>query len=177
MWRKLHLFLPLGVVYSCVAADKGLDSVGQGGSIMALNYLGAWEGRRYYRAEDTYATWSESMARCSSQGMVLADLRSIQEITAVSKMLNENHWTAGQQIPSFKWATTTSTIVFPVVMDDWTCVLLSQNGFLYDAPCSGLACDTTTSPTKHDIPYSSTSLINQSQELKAIQILRCVTRD
>lgn len=36
--------------------DLGLDSVGQGGSIMALNYLGAWEGRRYYRAEDTYVS-------------------------------------------------------------------------------------------------------------------------
>ncbi|OXA39676.1 uncharacterized protein LOC110861084 isoform X1 [Folsomia candida] len=140
MWWQLQPLLLLGVVSFCATEDLALDSVAQGGSIKAQNYLGAWEGKRYYRAEDTQATWSESLTRCSSQGMVLADFGSTSEVAAVAGILdNFWYWTAGKLIPTFKWETTQGAVNVPVIEDDSLCVLINSAGFLHDAPCSGLA--------------------------------------
>ncbi|XP_035716740.1 uncharacterized protein LOC110861084 isoform X2 [Folsomia candida] len=121
MWWQLQPLLLLGVVSFCATEDLALDSVAQGGSIKAQNYLGAWEGK-------------------SSQGMVLADFGSTSEVAAVAGILdNFWYWTAGKLIPTFKWETTQGAVNVPVIEDDSLCVLINSAGFLHDAPCSGLA--------------------------------------
>ncbi|OXA39668.1 hypothetical protein Fcan01_25485 [Folsomia candida] len=91
MWRELQLIFLLGVGITCVAGNPAPNSTVQGGgSTLALTYLGAYGGKTYFRAEETTANFATSKTRCSSQGMILADIRTSQELSALNSILGSN---------------------------------------------------------------------------------------
>ncbi|XP_021965891.1 uncharacterized protein LOC110861086 [Folsomia candida] len=137
MWRELQLIFLLGVGITCVAGNPAPNSTVQGGgSTLALTYLGAYGGKTYFRAEETTANFATSKTRCSSQGMILADIRTSQELSALNSILGSTqYWTSGEQVSSYRWSTTNGPVDLPVTMADPTCVYIYA-GTLRNVRCS-----------------------------------------
>ncbi|XP_021965897.1 uncharacterized protein LOC110861093 [Folsomia candida] len=123
MWGQLiQPLLCFGLALSCLAAP---------------HRLGEWGNKMYFRADDTTATWDQSVTRCNYYGMKFVDINSNEELTALVGMLGPRvYWTSGKQVFDFKWATTNARVDLDLRRENETCVYITPGGFLGVFPCT-----------------------------------------